>query len=130
MARILAVDPGDVRIGLALSDPTGTLASPLLVLEHSARQTDAARIAQEAAAHEATRIVVGIALDQDGERGPQARKCARLANAIQQHSDLPVVLWDERGTTQRAKELSGSHHPLDARAAAVLLQEYLDAQAA
>lgn len=129
MARVLAVDPGDARIGLALSDPTGVLATPLSVIEHSSRPEDAARIAQEAASHEAALIVVGIALDQNGQRGPQARKCARLAKAIQEHTDLQVVLWDESGTTRRATELSGQRHPLDARAAAVLLQEYLDAQA-
>lgn len=130
MARILAVDPGDVRIGLALSDPTGVLASPLRVIEHSRRHDDAAKIVDEARDHAVERIVVGIALDDEGRRGHQARKCARLAQAIQQQTKLPVILWDESGTTKRAQGSGGQRHAIDARAAAILLQEYLDAQAA
>ncbi|MGA9533982.1 MAG: Holliday junction resolvase RuvX, partial [Anaerolineales bacterium] len=97
MGRILGVDPGDVRIGLALSDPTGVLATPLRIVEHSQRQADAAEIVEEALTHDVERIVVGIALDQEGHRGHQARKCARLAQAIENETDLPVVLWDESG---------------------------------
>jgi putative Holliday junction resolvase len=128
VARILAVDPGDVRIGLALSDPAGILATPLRIVEHTKRWADAAEIVQEALAHEVERIVVGIALDDEGRRGHQARKCARLAQAIQEQTDVPVTMWDESGTSVRARASGGQRHRLDARAAAVLLQEYLDAQ--
>jgi putative Holliday junction resolvase len=129
MGRVLAVDPGAVRIGIALSDPTGLLATPLKVIQHRSRQEDARAIVAVAADCGADRIVVGIALDQEGRRGHQARKCARLANAIRNETVLPVLLWDESGTSQRARSSSGRRHALDARAAAVLLQEYLDAQA-
>ena len=128
MGRILAVDPGDARIGLAVSDPTGLLARPLLVLEHSSREEDARRIAQEADSLEASAIIIGLPLDQEGKVGPQARKSLRLAEALREKTDLPVRTWDESGTTMQALESHGQDELLDARAAAFLLQDYLDAQ--
>jgi putative Holliday junction resolvase len=133
--RVLAVDPGEKRIGLALSDPTGTIANPLTVLNHVTRAIDAATIAQMAAEHAAVRIVVGQALDADGQVTPQGRKAARLAEAIQTQTSLPVELWDESGSTQAARSAriaigasrrKRSGH-LDDLAAAYLLQDYLDA---
>jgi putative Holliday junction resolvase len=134
--RILAVDPGDRRIGLAISDPTGTIAGPLLVLEHVARAIDAAAIAQVAVEQEAVKIVVGQALDMDGQPSLQGRKAARLAEAIQQQTNLPVVLWDESGSTQEARasrlvmgvrrSRRGGHQ--DEIAATVILQSFLEAQ--
>ncbi len=133
--RILAVDPGDRRIGLAVSDPTGTIASPLAVLEHVARGIDAASIAQIAADQGAVKIVVGQALDLDGKPSPQGRKAARLAEAIRQQTVLPVELWDESGSTREAqasrmamgarKSQRGGH--LDQIAATIILQSYLEA---
>lgn len=133
--RILAVDPGDRRIGLAVSDPTGTIASPLAVLEHVARAIDAASIAQIAADQGAVKIVVGQALDLDGKPSPQGRKAARLAEAIRQQTVLPVELWDESGSTREAqvsrlamgarKSQRGGH--LDQIAATIILQSYLEA---
>lgn len=133
--RILAVDPGDRRIGLAVSDPTGTIASPLAVLEHVARAIDAASIAQIAADQGAVKIVVGQALDLDGKPSPQGRKAARLAEAIRQQTILPVELWDESGSTREAqasrmamgarKSQRGGH--LDQIAATIILQSYLEA---
>jgi putative Holliday junction resolvase len=123
--RVLAVDPGEVRIGLAVSDPTGLIARPLKVLLHSSRGEDAAAIAAEAAAQEASAIVVGLALDMEGEVGPQARRALRLVEAIRSHTDIPIVTWDESGSSQAA----GKQDALsDARAAAHILQEYLDAR--
>ncbi|MBI4927854.1 MAG: Holliday junction resolvase RuvX [Anaerolineae bacterium] len=133
--RILAVDPGDKRIGLAVSDPTQTIASPLGVVLHVSRVLDAAQIAEKAAEQGAVLIVVGQALDEDGLPSPQGRKSARLAEAIQQQTAIPVMLWDESGSTAEARNSRlmmgvprskrGGH--FDEIAAVVILQSYLNA---
>lgn len=134
-SRILAVDPGEKRLGIALSDPTGTIASPLQVLPHVSRAADARAIAQLAEQHGAARIIIGQALDDEGFPTPQARHAERLAEAIRAETDLPVELWDESDSTQAARESrlamgvsrrKRSGH-LDEIAAAVILQSYLDA---
>jgi putative holliday junction resolvase len=136
--RLLGVDPGDKRIGLAASDLTGTIASPLRVLEHSARMVDAAQIAALAQEIQAVGIVVGQALDDDGLPTPEGRKAARLAEAIRSQTNLPVECWDESFSTQTARQTriamgvsrrKRSGH-LDDLAAAVILQSYLDAHIA
>ena len=131
--KILAVDPGEKRIGLAVSDPTGTLARPLQVLKHQSREEDAKRIAAAAREEGARMIVVGQPLDSEGMVGPQARKSQRLADAIALETDLPIHLWDESGTTQAAvqsriaigtsRKKRRGH--LDDRAASILLQDFL-----
>jgi putative holliday junction resolvase len=134
--RTLGVDPGEKRIGLAISDPTATIASPLRVIKHVSRIIDAAAIAQIAAENECARIIVGQALDSDGNVGPAARHSARLAEAIRSQTQLPVDLWDESGSTQAARSaaiaLGTSRRKraghLDEIAATVILQSYLDAQ--
>jgi putative Holliday junction resolvase len=127
MVRILAVDPGLARIGLAISDPTGTIARPLTVIKHSSRQKDAAAILQIAIEHGAQKVVVGIALDQNGEIGPQARTALRLVDVLQAEGNLEIDTWDESGSTQAAQRGHKRDPMLDARAAAIILQEYLDA---
>jgi putative Holliday junction resolvase len=133
--RILAVDPGSKRIGLALSDPTGTIANPLAVVQHVARQVDAAVVAELAAAHEAGLIVIGQSLDDDGNPSFEGRRSKRFAEALKTQTSIPVTLWDESFTTQDARlariqmgasRKSRSGH-LDSLAATVLLQSYLDA---
>lgn len=134
--RVLAIDPGDKRIGVALSDATGTIAQPLSVIDHVSRAVDAALIARLAREQGAEEIVVGQALDEEGDAGPQARKAARLAEAIRSQSDLPVILWDESSSTQMAREARVEmgvarrkrRGHLDDLAAAVILQSYLDAR--
>lgn len=134
--RILAVDPGDKRIGLALSDTTAILASPLKVLKHVSRSIDAASIAQIARENEVVLIIVGQPLDSEGEVGPAARKSVRLVEAVQLQTEIPIELWDESGSTQAARETrirmgaqrkQRSGH-LDDLAAVIILQSYLDAQ--
>lgn len=128
MSRILAVDPGEVRIGLALSDPSHTIASPLLILKHSSREEDAAKIVELARQNEVGLILVGLPLNQTGGVGPQARKSLRLAAAIQAITSIEVITWDESSSTETAREYGTDLAMLDARAAAVFLQEYLDAK--
>lgn len=128
MGRVLAVDPGDRRIGLAVSDPTGLIARPLKVIDHRARAADARAVVAEAEAQGVERIIVGLPLDAEGRVGGQARKALRLTEEIARQTALPVESRDESGTTRRAIEIGGDDEDVDARAAAVLLQEYLDAQ--
>jgi putative Holliday junction resolvase len=132
--RVLAVDPGEKRIGIAISDPSGTIANPLTVVNHVSRPVDAAVIAQLAAEAEAELIIVGEALNEEGEPTPQSRRASRLAAAIRDQVGIPVELWDESGSTQsvRAAQIAmGTSQRkrrgyLDHLAATYLLQTYLD----
>ena len=127
--RILGIDHGDVRIGLALSDESGTVARPLQVIQHVAREADAETIARIAAEKEAKLIVIGLPTDSDGEIGHQARKVQRWADALKQATATPVEFWDESFSSQEAESLKHRtrDEPNDAQAAAVMLQNYLDA---
>lgn len=134
--RILAVDPGSKNIGLALSDPTGTIANPLTIVKHVSRSEDAARIIQLAVEHQAELIIVGQALDDEGIPNFEGRKAARLAAALRAQTDLQVILWDESFSTLTAqsarRELGAPKRKrrghIDDLAATVILQSYLDAQ--
>ena len=142
MGRILAVDPGEKRIGIALSDPTGTIANPLTAIQHVSRVVNAAAIAALAAEHQAERIIIGQNLDEEGQPTLHGRSAARLAEALRLQTDLPVTLWDEAGSTAAARqahiEMGGSrssrqrrgHSHLDELAATYILQTYLEAQIA
>lgn len=123
---ILAVDPGEVRIGLAISDPTGTIARPLQVIKHVSRAQNAAAVAEIAAAHRADLILVGLPLDDSGEVGHQARRSLRLVEELRNATDVAIKTWDESGSTQMA---GTKDEMIDARAAAYILQDYLDTQA-
>jgi putative holliday junction resolvase len=137
MGRVMAVYPGEKRIGLAISDQTGTIANPLKVVKHVSRTLDAAQIALEAGEQQARLIIIGQALDQDGLLGPRARSALRLAEAIRLQTDIPVDLWDESGSTQEAmaarlsmgvsRRKRNAH--IDELAATIILQSYLDAHA-
>lgn len=136
--RILALDVGERRIGVAVSDPTGTLARPLRTLARGSREEDFAAIAALVAEQGAELVVIGKPLGLDGTEGPQARRIARYAEALAAHLSVPLVLWDERYTTTEAEEIlrlrrtekrrrrARAAGDLDALAAAVILQSYLD----
>ena len=124
---VLSVDPGEVRIGLAISDPTRTIARPLEVMRHTSRAADVLGILERVARQGAGAIVVGVAMNSEGEVGPQARRGLRLAEALRQQTSVPVETWDESGSTLAARRGDRDDPMLDARAAAVMLQEYLDA---
>jgi putative holliday junction resolvase len=132
--RILAVDPGEKRIGIAISDLSGTIANPLTVIQHISRLVDAARIVQIAADNEAVKIIVGCPYDMEGEMGPQARKSARMAEAIGTQTNLPIELWDESDSTQEARSArialgarkSRRSGHMDELAATFILQSYLN----
>jgi putative Holliday junction resolvase len=132
--RILAIDHGEKHLGIAISDPTGTIANPLTVITHTSRLVDAATVARLALEQEAGLIVVGLALGDEGEETPQSRKAGRFAQALRLQTSLPIELWDESGSTQAAREsriaMGVSRRKrrghLDDLAATVILQTYLD----
>jgi len=132
--KFLCVDPGEVRIGVAISDETGTLARPLAILGHVSRLTDAMEIMRLALQNQADAIVVGQALDSDGKPGPKARSAARLAEALQALEEMPIYLWDESYSSQKAAELriakgvsrKKRSQPIDDLAAALTLQDFLE----
>jgi putative Holliday junction resolvase len=134
LRKILAVDSGSERIGLAISDDSGTIANPLIVLKHIQREKDAETIVSIAQENCVKIIVVGQAFYSDGTPNPSGRKSARLARAIQTLSDIPVVLWDEYESTkiarQSRKEMGVKKRKLrnhmDDLAATIILQSYLD----
>lgn len=129
MSRLMAVDPGDVRIGLAVSDEGGLISRPLKVIKHQSREEDAARILESAKEHSVSKIIVGLALDSDGQVGPQARKALRLVEALRSQTDIPVETWDESGSSQAVSSISRRRNEsIDAIAAAHILQEYLNAK--
>ena len=133
--RVLAIDHGEKRIGLAISDPTGTIANPLTVIQHISRAVDAAQVAAIAAENGAGSIIIGQSFGEDGEPNLAGRRAARFAEALREQTDLPVELWDESFSTQKAREARirmgvsrkrrAGH--LDELAATVILQSYLDA---
>ncbi|HEX8992794.1 MAG TPA: Holliday junction resolvase RuvX [Anaerolineales bacterium] len=134
--RVLGVDHGEKRIGLAISDATGMIARPLSVIEHISRAVDAAQVAAAAADHEAELIVIGQSFDEEGRANLAGRRAGRFAEALKTQTALRIVLWDESMSTADAREFrreAGTSRKkrrghLDEAAAAVLLQSYLDAQ--
>ncbi len=131
--RSLGLDVGERRVGVALSDEEGWLAAPLEVIVRRERERDFQRLAELARRHSVARVVVGLPRTLAGEIGPQARRVQRWAGRLQQHLAVPVVYWDERYSTaeamRRLAETSPRRRPpLDAAAAAVILQDYLDAE--
>ena len=126
MSRILALDFGEARCGCALSDPTGTLATPIGAVERPASRNGMARLAALARDHEVERVVVGLPLTLAGEEGQQARATREFAARLGELVSIPVELHDERFTTRQA-ERTGGGADADSRAAAHLLEAYLAA---
>ncbi len=120
----MALDFGSARTGVAVSDPTGIIARPLCVVERAGSEAGLAELARLVREQEPEQVVVGLPLTLRGERGEQARATEKFAAALRAVVDVPVLLFDERFTTDLAQQTpSGSS--LDARAAAHLLSGYL-----
>jgi putative Holliday junction resolvase len=122
--KVLALDFGRARTGVAVSDPTGTIARPLCVVESAATGDGLARLATLIGEEQAERVVVGMPLTLRGERGEQATETERFVEALTDVISVPVVTYDERFTTDLAEQ-AFSDAPEDARAAAHLLSSYL-----
>ena len=134
--RILAVDHGEKRIGLALSDATATIASPLKVVEHISRAIDAAQVADLAVQNDVALIIIGQSFDEDGNPNPAGRRAGRFADELKNQTNLSIELWDESFSTQDARaariDLGVSRKKRaghqDVFAAVVILQSYLEAR--
>jgi putative Holliday junction resolvase len=135
MARTLALDIGEKRIGVAVGDETGTLARPLTTIKRASKREDFERIARLVKEQSAGRVVAGYPKSLSGEEGPQAQRVRRYVETLAATLPVPVELWDERYTTVEATERlheAKRRRPrdrgqLDAAAAAIILQNYLDA---
>ncbi len=132
--KILAVDLGEKNIGLAISDAYGMTAAPLETFQHKNRAWDAQHIAEKAVDAGASVIVIGYALDSEGQIGPAARHAMKVADEVRLFFQGEVLLWDESGSTDATKRnyiemgiprMRRRGH-LDASAAAWILQDYLD----
>lgn len=138
MGRILGLDVGERRIGVAISPPEGRLAVPLRVLESQGNAADAQAVATLAAAEEVETLVVGYPRSMDGTVGPQARRIEAFARLLEEASGLTVELWDERLSSVEAERAQARaprrpttrgrrrRAPADDLAAAIILQSYLD----
>jgi len=134
--RILAVDHGEKRIGLALSDPTATIASPLQVIKHTTRLMDAAQVANLASENDVELIIVGQSFDQEGNPNLAGRRAANFADVLREQTNVPIELVDESFSTKDAqatvvemgvprKKRKGHH---DALAAAMILRSYIESK--
>jgi putative Holliday junction resolvase len=136
--RIMGIDAGSRRVGVALSDELGLTAQPLIAIETSGGiAAIASRVAELCAEHEVERIVIGLPLSLDGgDRGPSSRLARTLGRAIAERASIEVVYWDERFTTSEAERVLVSagvrrnerRRVVDKVAAALILQGYLDAE--
>ena len=120
--KVLALDYGSARTGVAVSDPTGTVARPLCVVERAATQAGLARLQELVRDEQAERVVVGLPLTLRGTRGEQAAETERFVAGLRAAIAVPVETFDERFTTT----LAGPGEGEDARAAAHLLSSYLE----
>ncbi len=139
MSRVLALDYGERRIGVAISDPTGTIAQPLATIRRRAgKRVPYAKILKLIDEYEPEAIVVGLPIETGGGEGPQARIVREFGEGLRRRTHVPIEYWDERFTSEHARrELALMALPLSARrekeridalAAALVLRSYLDAQ--
>ena len=131
--KILAIDYGDSRTGLAMCDRTEFLASPIGTIHEKSLAKTAEKIIYSAREYEAGMIVVGLPLNMDGTKGARAEKCQKLVDIIKPIVGIPVELWDERSTTKTALNMLSENKTygkkrkevLDSVAATVILESYM-----
>jgi putative holliday junction resolvase len=126
--RVLALDHGSARCGVAVSDPTGTLATPVGIVERPDTNRGLERVVALVREYEASVVVVGLPLSLGGAESAQTGEARAFATRLRQRLDVPVELYDERFTTTLAQRAPGAAAE-DARAAAVLLEGWLEAHA-
>ncbi|MCI0777606.1 MAG: Holliday junction resolvase RuvX [Chloroflexi bacterium] len=132
--RILGLDVGERRIGVAISTPEAGLAIPLRIIDVLDRESDVRSIVELARSENASLVIVGHPISMDGTVGPQARKIEAFAKTLQEKGGLKVELYDERLSTAQARRAPSSagkrRAPVDDVAASIILQSYLDSQRA
>ena len=134
LGKVLGVDYGDVRTGLAVSDVTGTLASGIMTIKESGMRSTAKRVAAEAAARGAVKIVVGLPKNMDGSEGPRAEVVRIFAGILAEETPLEICFCDERMSTMEAyRFLSATEtygkkrkNVVDTLSAEIILQSWLD----
>jgi len=132
--RILALDPGSKRIGIALSDELGWTAQPLETYERRSVGEDLAHIRHLVRQHQVGRVVIGFPVRLDGHAGPEAETARRFLESLERALDVPVIAWDERLTSKAAERVlieadvsrKKRKGAVDRVAAAILLQSYLE----
>jgi putative Holliday junction resolvase len=134
LKRLMAIDPGLKRIGIALSDLSCTISRPLCIIDHTSRKNDAIKIIQVMRQNQVARIIMGVSMDEDGNPSLQGRSAIRLAEEIIKQVEIPLEYWDEDFTTNMAKatvlqtgaskKRRKGHH--DDLAAAILLQTFIE----
>ncbi len=132
--RIMSLDYGDKRIGVAVSDELGLIASPLTVIQRESIKKDLQQINELVETYGAVKLVVGLPLNMDGSRGETAAKVDKFVNRLKGRIKVPVVYWDERLTSKTAANILKEAHVkktketgvLDKIAAIIILQSYLD----
>lgn len=137
MSRILGLDPGAKRIGVALSDPSGVIAQSLKSVEKTRRASWLAQLEGLVAEYQVTEVIVGLPLNMNGSEGPAAVYARRLVQVLRDRLKVPVKVWDERLTTVAAERMfretgvkaHRAKKRLDGVAAALILQGYLDYRA-
>jgi putative Holliday junction resolvase len=136
IGSILALDAGEKRIGVAISDPLRIVARPLTTIQHISRKMDMDAIYQLVQEHQVVLVICGYPLSLNDSEGPQGTRIRRFANDLAETLTVPVELWDESYSTQEAETIlkqKGHLSPdrrknmVDAYAAAVILQSYMDA---
>ena len=131
--RIMAIDYGDARTGVAFSDPTGLLAGQTFLIKSRREDVVLEELARLAREQKAGELVMGYPRNMDGTLGPRAEKYAAFAKKLEAAAGLPVTLWDERRTTVEAHQILGDHgvraknrkDKVDSVAAALILEGYL-----
>lgn len=123
--KVLALDFGSARTGVAVSDPTGTVARPVCVVERAATEAGLSRLVALIREHGPERVIVGLPLTLSGEHGKQAAETEAFVVLLREATEVPIESFDERFTTDLAEQGGGGSHPTDARAAAHLLSSYL-----
>jgi len=134
--RFLGLDIGEARVGVAVSDATGTVASPLAVLDARALETDVGPLVRLVEDYEAEMLVVGVPVTLAGDEGPQAKEVRERADRLGGAAGLPVVYWDERLSSTEARRLMreagmsdrDQRGAVDKVAAALILQGWLDSR--
>lgn len=132
--RILGIDYGDARTGLSVSDPSGFLAGSPSVIHEWNYDKLVDKLVEFIGQNKIEEIVLGWPKNMDGTAGPRAEKCEKLAETLRERTGLPVILWDERRTTvaahdilhQSGKKMKKHRQTVDAVAASLILQGYLD----
>ncbi len=135
MGRLLGLDVGEKRVGVAICDESQILARPLLTLKRASKQEDFARLAALCREQAIEKVIVGLPKTLRSEEGPQAQRVRRYATELQTALNLPIDFWDERYSSVDAQERlalasrkARAKSDIDSAAAAIILQEYLDAR--